>query len=140
MARVDRLPPACDRSGMRRTQRLTSRLARFALAYALAVQTLLGAWIVQANAIGAIDSSQILCRTAASDPQPSRDDTAPAAHCVMMCVSGACGAGEPPTVAGADIEFAPLRLATTSTYVVGERLPAASTHIGLSARGPPSIA
>lgn len=125
---------------MRRGTPLKSRLARAALAYLLALQAVLGAWAGQAAASTSIDPALTLCRTTPSGgAQQSGDDAAPRAHCVAMCLSGACGAGDPPASVSTETKFASFRTAAISIRFGRDRLPATEFHVALNARGPPSI-
>jgi hypothetical protein len=125
---------------MRRGTPLRSRLATIALAYLLALQAVLGAWAAHtAAAASAADPTLTLCRTTASgDAQQSDDDAAGGAHCVAMCLSGACGAGDPPAAASTELEF-PIQPTWAVSISVGrDRLHAAEFHLPRNARGPPS--
>jgi hypothetical protein len=127
---------------MRRRSRLTSRLGNVALAYVLALQTLLGAWAGHAGVStpGAIDPSLTLCRTAsAGETQKSDGEKGSPAHCVVMCLSGGCGAGDPPATVAVAAELLPLRTGAISIRAVADSVAAAAQHIALNARGPPSI-
>jgi heme A synthase len=125
---------------MRRGTPLKTRLARAALAYLLALQAVLGAWAVHAAASSSIDPALTLCRTTpGGGAQQSGDDAVPAAHCVAMCLSGACGVGDPPAAVGAEADFASFRTAAISIRFGRDRLPAGELHVTLNARGPPSI-
>ena len=123
---------------MRRGVSLKSRLARLAVAYAIALQGLLGAWggVAYAHSVER-DASLSLCRTlAAGDTQPS-DGTAPN-HCVVMCLSGACGGSNPPMPLSAATEYAALQIAVMSGDDCEITRPIAPFS-ALSARGPPTI-
>jgi len=127
---------------MHRRLRLTSRLGRVALAYLLALQALLGAWVGHAGAstLDAIDPSLTLCRTAtAGETQKSDGEKGSPAHCVVMCLSGACGAGDPPATVAVAAELLPWRAGAISIRAVADSVAAAAQHIALNARGPPSI-
>lgn len=127
---------------MRRAMPLTLKLARIALAYALALQALLGAFAglaVAANSRG-IDPALSLCRTVIDGgAQRSGNGEAPVTHCALMCLSGACAAGDPPAAASASVEFPPLRAAFLSVPATDDHCSPPSLRSGLSARGPPSI-
>jgi hypothetical protein len=56
-----------------------------------------------------------------------------------MCLSGACGAGDPPASVSTEAEFANVRAAAISIRFSCDHLPAAEFHVTLNARGPPSI-
>ena len=121
-----------------------SKFIRLALAYVLAMQALLGAWAGHAAAANSLslDPSLSLCRTAATaDARQSDDNGAPAAppHCAAMCVSGSCGAGNPPAAVSVATEFSPPRMAYASIPDVRDTFPSAAPGHGLNARGPPSI-
>jgi hypothetical protein len=129
---------ACDSNEMLRGKSLKSRLARLAVAYAIALQGLLAAWggVASAHSIER-DAALSLCRTlAADDGQPS-DESKPI-HCVVMCLSGACSGGSSPPPTSAAIEYSPRQVVvfhadhreTTRTIA-----PLSS----FSARGPPTI-
>lgn len=123
---------------MLRGKSLKSRLARLAIAYAIALQGLLGAWggIGTAHSVQR-DASLSLCRTlAADDAQPS-DGTAPI-HCVVMCLSGACGAADPPVLASVTTEYAPRQI-TVFLSDDRETVQSIAPFSALSARGPPAI-
>jgi hypothetical protein len=113
-------------------------LARLAIAYAIALQGLLGAWAGIASAHDfARDASMSLCRTLAADDAREPDGAAPT-HCAVMCLSGACSNGASPTPVSVATEYAPPRLA----YVPGderETVRLIAPLSALSARGPPSI-
>lgn len=123
---------------MLRGRSLKSRLAKLAIAYAIALQGLLGAW----GGIGAAhsaerDASLSLCRTLAAGTAQPADETAPV-HCVVMCLSGACVANDAPAPASVATEYAPSRIA----ILLGddrETLLPIVTLSALSARGPPAI-
>lgn len=137
---MDRRCGACDSSGMRRGAK--SKFIRLALAYALAMQALLGAWVGHAAAANSqsLDPSLSLCRTlAAGETQQSGDDGAAGPHCAVMCLSGACGAGDPPAAASVAAEFSPPRIAYASIPNVRDPFPSAALGHGLNARGPPPI-
>ena len=128
---------------MRRGTLLRTKLARIALAYALALQALLGAWAGHAGAAHsqALDPASVLCRTlAAGEAQQSRDETVPAPHCAVMCLSGACAAADPPIAASVAAEFSPPRFASISIPNTRNDLAPLAPGGGLNARGPPSIA
>jgi hypothetical protein len=128
------------RRGTPLKSRLESRLARAALAYLLALQAVLGAWAGQATASTSIDPALTLCRTTPSgDAQQTGGDAAPGAHCAAMCLSGACGAGDPPASVSTEAEFANVRAAAIAIRFGRDRLAAAEFHVTLHARGPPSI-
>jgi hypothetical protein len=121
---------------------LRFRLARAALAYLLALQAVLGVWAAHPAAATSlsIDLSVTLCRTTASgDAQQSGDDAAPRAHCVAMCLSGACGAGDPPGAVATHVEFTAVRATAISILFGRDRLHATKRHVALNARGPPPI-
>lgn len=125
---------------MRRGTSVGFKLARVALAYVLALQALLGAFAGSAAAADtrSFDPSLSLCRTiAGGEPQQSGDH--PASHCAVMCVSGACAAGDPPAAAGAAIEFPQLRATSISVLAADDHRGSSALRPGLSARGPPSI-
>jgi hypothetical protein len=116
-----------------------SKLARLAFAYTLAFQALLGAWAgiaVTANA-QALDPSLSLCRTVTSGDAQQSDDAAPT-HCAVMCLIGACAAGDPPTVLSAAAEYSPPRVAVLSSHD-RTAVPSTALLLTLSARGPPPI-
>jgi hypothetical protein len=127
---------------MRRGTPFALKLARIALAYALALQTLLGAFAglaVAANS-GSIDPALTLCRTVADgEAQQPGDGNAPVTHCALMCLSGACAAGDPPAAASATMEFPPLRAAFASVPATDNHCSSPGLRSGLNARGPPSI-
>src|SRR5215213_2920239 len=121
-----------------RRRSLTSTLARVALAYVLALQTLLGVWAGHAAAStpNAGDPSLTLCGTAAGgETQNSDRDAILPSHCAVMCLSGACADGNPLALTGTAVEFLP-----PQTRAIA--LPAAAAavggvlHVGVSARGP----
>src|ERR671915_415055 len=94
---------------MRRAASLKTRILRLALAYALALQALLG--ISAATAVVAghrFDAALSLCRALAAD-ETQRDDTDanPGPHCVQMCLSAACGVADPPAALSVAVVFAP---------------------------------
>jgi hypothetical protein len=125
---------------MRRGTPFKSRLARAALAYLLALQAVLGAWAGHAAASTSIDPALTLCRTTPSgDAQQSDRDAAPAAHCVAMCLTGACAAGDPPASVSTEAEFASVRTAAISIRFGRDHLHPGEFHVALNARGPPSI-
>jgi hypothetical protein len=124
---------------MRRGTSLRSKLVRVALAYAIALQALLGAFAGLALA-DAQDPRLSLCRTIASDEAPqSGDHSVPGSHCAVMCSSGACAAGEPPATAGVALEFVPAQAASVFALAVDDRGSPPALRSGLNARGPPSI-
>jgi hypothetical protein len=126
-----------------RRRSLSSRLARVALAYLLALQALLGVWAGHAAAAQreGFDPSLTLCRTtAAGESQKSDRDAALPQHCAAMCLSGACASADPPVVVGADVEFQPLRTSVVAISVGHDAASGTLLHLGVSARGPPSIA
>jgi hypothetical protein len=126
-----------------RVRSLTSRLARVALAYVVALQALLGVWAGHAAAAesNGFDPSLTLCRTAATgETQKSDRDSALPQHCAVMCLSGACASADPPVVASAEVEFLPLRTRAVAIPVVRDAAGGTLPHLGVSARGPPSIA
>ena len=121
----------------------TSSLGRIALAYLLALQALLGAFA--GHAVAAIpngfDPSLVLCRTAAAEPQnqgSDHDGVAPP-HCVVMCLSGVCAAGDPPATISAEVKFQPLRGRATSLPAFADADVTALLQPAAHARGPPSI-
>ena len=120
---------------------LKSRLGRIALAYLLALQAVLGAWAVHTAAASTlVDPSLTLCRIIAnSDTQPSGDDTALGPHCVAMCLSGACGAGDPPATVRSEAEFAGSRTTAISVLFGRDHSRPTELHVAPNARGPPSI-
>lgn len=122
---------------MRRGTRI--RAARLLLAYALALQALLGAWAGAATAGAAsFDPSLTLCRT--ENPLSQSGDQAAPAHCVVMCLSGTCGGGDPPANVEAVAEYAPARLASFENPDFRTVFPPAAHGAGPRARGPPPIA
>ena len=128
---------------MRRGTSLTSRLARIALAYALALQALLGAFagVAVAAGSGGFDPALSLCRTIANDErQPSTDHDGPVTHCAAMCLTGVCAAGDPPLAASAAIEFPPFLVAFMVRFATDDQDASPALFHGLNARGPPSIA
>ena len=121
----------------------TSSLGRIALAYLLALQALLSAFAGHAAAAtpNGFDPSLVLCRTAAGESQnqgSDRDGTVPP-HCVVMCLSGVCAAGDPPATIGAEVKFQPLRGRATSLPAFADADVAALLQPAVHARGPPSI-
>lgn len=126
---------------MRRATSLKTRIGRLALAYALALQALLGAWASTAVAAGhRFNPAPSLCRTLAAGETPTGDaGGAERIHCVLMCLSGACGGVGPPAASGVAFVFAPLRSVDLLPAIVldGRRLLAQGGW--LTARGPPSI-
>jgi hypothetical protein len=127
---------------MRRGTSLKARLARIALAYALALQALLGvfAGLAVAAESRSLDPSLSLCRIlAGGETQQSDDHPLPGPHCAMMCLSGGCAAGDPPVAASAATEFPPTRAAFVSVPAVDECCSHPVLRFGLNARGPPSI-
>jgi len=126
---------------MRRRSRLTIRLGSVAVAYLLALQALLGAWVGHAgSAPGAFDRSLTLCRTAVSgETQKSDGETGTPAHCAVMCLSGTCGAGDPPTTVAVVVEPLAPRADASAIQAVSDRVNAAAQHVALNARGPPTI-
>ena len=127
---------------MRRGTSLTSRLARIALAYALALQALLGAFagVAAAAGSGGFDPALSLCRTIINGEQhPSDDRDGPLTHCAVMCLSGACAGGDPPASASAAIDFPPLLVAPLVWVAVDHQDATPAFLFGLNARGPPSI-
>lgn len=126
-----------------RRRSLPSRLARVALAYLLALQALLGVWAGHAAAAepDAFDPSLTLCRTTATgETQKSDRDAALPQHCAVMCLGGACTSADPPAVASAEVEFLPLRTGAVAIPAVHDVAAGTLLHLGVSARGPPSIA
>jgi hypothetical protein len=126
-----------------RRRSLTSNLGRVALAYLLALQTLLGAWVGHATAAtsNAFDPSLTLCRTAgAGETQKSDRDGIVPAHCAVMCLSAACGGSAPPALVSAEVEFLPQRVHAVSLPAAADAVGGKLLHRGLNARGPPSIA
>lgn len=126
-----------------RRRSLSSRLARVALAYLLALQALLGVWVGHAAAAepNGFDPSLTLCRTTVGgETQKSDRDGALPQHCAVMCLSGACASADPPVVVSAEIEFLPLRTRVAAIPVVRDAAGGTLPHLGVSARGPPSIA
>lgn len=120
-----------------------SSLGRVALAYLVALQALLGAFAGHAAAATprGFDPSLVLCRTAASDPQnqgSDRDGAVPP-HCVVMCLSGACAAGDPPATVKDEADFQPPRGRATSLAAFADADIAALLPPAVNARGPPSI-
>jgi hypothetical protein len=126
---------------MRRGTGLRSRIARIALAYLLALQAVLGAWAVHsAAAASAADPSLTLCRISpGGDAQQSDNGAARGAHCVAMCLSGACGGGDRPAAASTELELPILHTTAVTLQHGRDPLHAAEFHIPLHARGPPSI-
>jgi hypothetical protein len=127
---------------MRRGTSLTSRLARIALAYALALQALLGAFagVAAAPGSGGLDPALSLCRTIINGEQhPGKDRDGPLTHCAVMCLSGACAAGDPPTSASAAIEFPSLRVASLVWVAIDHQGATPALRFGPNARGPPTI-
>jgi hypothetical protein len=123
-----------------RRDSLKLKLTRIALAYAIALQALLGVFAGPGAAAGSFDPALSLCRTAAGgEAQPSDDHSGPATHCAAMCLSGACAAGEPPLAASASVEFPQPPAVFVSILAVDDRFALASPGSGLNARGPPSI-
>jgi hypothetical protein len=123
---------------MRRGVSLKSRLARLAVAYAIALQGLLGAWsgVASAHSVER-DASLSLCRTlAAGDAAPS-DGAAPN-HCVVMCLSGACGGSNPPMPMSVATEYAAPQIAVLSGDD-HQTTRSIAPFSALSARGPPTI-
>jgi hypothetical protein len=122
---------------MLRGRSLKSRLARLAVAYAIALQGLLGAWggVGPAHSVER-DAMRSLCRTLAADDAPS-DQTTPV-HCVVMCLSGACSTGAPPAPATVTTEYAPRYVAA---FFADEReaISSIAPRSVLGARGPPTI-
>lgn len=126
-----------------RHRSLSSRLARIAVAYVLALQALLGVWAGHAAAAepNAFDPSLTLCRTTAAGETSNSDrDGALPQHCAVMCLSGACASADPPVVASVMVEFQPLRSRAAAIPVVHDATAGTLLHLGVSARGPPSIA
>ena len=129
---------ACDSNEMPRSRSLKSRLARLAIAYAIALQGLLAAWggVASAHSVER-DAALSLCRTlAADDAQPSDENTP--IHCVVMCLSGACIAGSSPTPTSAVIEYTPRQIAVLHADDCATPR-AIAPFSALSARGPPPI-
>jgi hypothetical protein len=127
---------------MRRRISLKAKLVRIALAYALALQALLGvfAGLAVAGESRSFDPSLSLCRTSASEePQQSDDHAIPSLHCAVMCLSGACTGGDPPAAAGTALEFPLVRAARFSVAAVDDCCLSRVLRFGLNARGPPSI-
>jgi hypothetical protein len=120
---------------------LKSRLGRTALAYLLALQAVLGAWAVHtAAASTSVDPSPTLCRIIANtDTQPSGDDAARGPHCVAMCLSGACSAGDPPASLRTEAEFSAGRTTAISVLFGRDHSRPTELHVPPNARGPPSI-
>jgi hypothetical protein len=126
-----------------RRRSLTSTLARVALAYVLALQTLLGVWAGHAAAStpNAANPSLTLCRTVAGgETQNSDRDAILPSHCAVMCLSGACADGSPPALIGAAAAFLPLHTRAISLPAAAAAVGGTLLHVGVSARGPPSIA
>ena len=131
----------CDSSRMSRRSRPLS-LARIALAYLVALQALLGAWVGHAAAAtDAFDPSLVLCRTASGEPQNQDTDRKGAVplHCVVMCLNGACAGGDPPAMAGAAVEFQPLHGRTIFFVSVADADVTSPPYAGVNARGPPQV-
>jgi hypothetical protein len=127
---------------MRRGISLKARLARIALAYAVALQALLGvfAGLAVAGESRSFDPSLSLCRTSAGgESQQSGDHENPGPHCAAMCLSGACAGGDPPAAASVAIEFLALRTVSVSVGAVDDCCLPRVLRFGLNARGPPSI-
>jgi hypothetical protein len=123
---------------MRRGVSFKSRLARLALAYAIALQAVLGAWVAVASAHNVdLDASLSLCRTLASGDAQQSDEALPT-HCAAMCLSGACAGGNPPSPASVATEYAPPRIATFSSDD-RESVRSIAPLSALGARGPPAI-
>jgi hypothetical protein len=121
----------------------TFRLAHVALAYVVALQALLGVWASHAAAAesNGFDPSLTLCRTAATgEAQKSDRDAALPQHCAVMCLSGACASADPPVVGSAEVEFLPLRTRAVAIPAIRDAAGGTLPHLGVSARGPPSIA
>lgn len=131
----------CDSWPMPRRSRLTSRLGSVALAYLLALQALLGAWVGHSGSgTFAFDPSLTICRTAvAGDMQKSGGEQGTPAHCLVMCLSGTCGAGDPPATVAAVVEPPVPRTGAVSLPAAGDRVASAAQHVPLNARGPPSV-
>ena len=125
---------------MRRGTPLKSRLATIALAYLLALQAVLGVWVAHAAAADPSPTLSLCRTTANADAQPSGDDAARRPHCVTMCLSGACGAGDPPAIASTELQLPFLRTQAASIPHGCDRLRATELRVPLHARGPPSIA
>jgi hypothetical protein len=109
----------------------------------MALQALLGAFAGHAATAtpNGFDPSLVLCRTAAGEPQnqgSDRDGAVPP-HCVVMCLSGVCAAGDPPATISAEAEFQPLRGRARSlpAFADGDVTPLPNPTV--NARGPPSI-
>jgi hypothetical protein len=114
------------------------KLTRIVIAYAIALQALLG--VFAGPAVGSFDPALSLCRTVADgEAQPSDDHSGPATHCAAMCLSGACTGGAPPLAASISVEFPQRRAVSVSVLTVDDRFALASPGSGLNARGPPSI-
>ena len=113
-----------------------AKLARLAIAYALALQALLGVWAGVASA-HAIDPSQSLCRTLAAGDAQQSDEAAPT-HCLVMCLSGGCAAGDAPVLVSVATEYAAPR-AAVSTRDDRQTVRSPEPLSALSARGPPPI-
>lgn len=127
---------------MRRAMSLKTTMIRLALAYALALQALLGTWAgASAAADQGFDPARSLCRTlAAGDTQHDDSSAIPGPHCALMCLSAACGAAGPPATFSVGIEFALLRLAGIIVVAVLDGRPASALGGLINARGPPQIA
>jgi hypothetical protein len=120
-----------------------SSLGRITLAYLLALQALLGAFAGPAAAAtpNGFDPSLVLCRTATGEPQnqgSDRDGAAPP-HCVVMCLSGACAAGDPPAAITAEVEFQAPRVRAAALPALADAAVGALLPPAVNARGPPSI-
>ena len=57
-----------------------------------------------------------------------------------MCLSAACGGGDPPALISAEVEFLPQRAHAVSLLAAADAAVSKLQHRGLNARGPPSIA
>jgi hypothetical protein len=122
-----------------RVDSLKFKLARIVIAYAIALQAVLGVFAGPAAAAGAFDPALSLCRTVTGEAQSSDDHSAPTTHCAAMCLSGACAGGAPPLAASVSVEVPQAPAAFITVLAVDDRFALASPGSGLSARGPPSI-
>lgn len=125
-----------------RRDSLKFTLARIALAYAIALQALLAAFVgpLAAAGSGSFDPSLVLCRTISTgDVQPAEDRSRSGGHCTAMCLTGVCAASDPPATASVQVEFPPRLAAAVSIAAAGDRPLPATLAPGLRARGPPSI-
>ena len=124
---------------MGRSRSIFAILSRLALAYAVAMQALVGSFAGPAFA-GAVDSSLILCRSGGegSSVPPAGDGHMPADHCAVMCRIGS-GPGAQLAPQQAIPNLAPANRSGETLAPAIVAMPDGSRHRAPNARGPPRL-